>query len=812
MILNYIKISLRNFKKRFLFTIINVLGLAIGIASFLLIFGYVTFEKNYDDFHKNKDFVYRILLERYKGSELKSKNANVTPGLGNRIKDHIEDVKYVSRYTTPSNESIVKNKELYLQDNKLYYVDNDFLEMFSFNLIEGNKEDMLERPHSIVLTESTAKILFKDSVAIGEELEVANDYGKKKYTVTGIVKDPPKNSRFNFNYLCSFNSINHGKSWFENNWSWFGFETYLGLKNEKSLEKIKNQFPQFINKYKTDPNEAEKEWIFKFQPLNDINLNSDFSNLSANQDSKKDKIVFLQIISILVLLISWVNYVNLSTANSMERAREIGVRKAIGAFREQISGQFLVQSVLVNFFALIVSLLLVFLLVKPFYSSIGLIYNYEIFSNSKFWIYALIIFILSIVFSGLYPALVASKYKSTEVLKSKTLSTVGSSLVRKLLIGIQFLISLILITSTFIIIGQNDYLKNKDLGINISEVYYLSRPLSSKKNFRKKYKSFISELNKINGISSSSASFAIPSKGSWGLASKLANSSDSERQNHTVIGVDENYVPLYDIDIIAGRNFRSNEIENSNLALISLNSMKNFNISSPQEALGKKIKIETFDKEDFEIIGVIDNYHHQSIQNKIETMILVNSNKEGLFKTPNFISFRKNKGLDRKSASQKVETIFHKFFKKDVFELKLIKNNFSEEYKEEDINQFIFSIFSFLAIILSFVGVLGLSFFILVLKEKEIAIRKVIGCETKDIIWVLSKEFVFIFGIMLLLSIPIVVFLMNNWLSDYPYRIDISPVYFIKTFLLISLLLVFIISFSVVKSLKKSAIKVLKEE
>lgn len=811
MLSNYIKVTLRNLRKNYVFTIVNVVGLSIGLVSFLLLSSYIRFEESYDSFHENEESIYRINFERYKGGEKKSIYPYVFPGLGNRVKSHIPEVALMTRYKASWSGSVVKTDDLTKEISDLFYVDNDFLELLSYKIIKGNPKRALKNPLSIVLTKSSAKLLFGKGNPIGEQVKIINEFGEKQYNVTGVIQDPPKNTYFRFNYLCSFNSIRTGNKEFENDWTWFGFETFVKINSQDNLEKVKRQFPNFISKYKTDPNEADKEWRFLFQPLRDVHLNSNFENLGSNQNKKQKTINLLLLISFLVIIISWVNYINLSTSKSIERAREIGVRKAIGAFNKQIRKQFLIETLIINLIAVLLSLLLMLLVVRPFYMQFGLDYGYEIFVSYKFWVSVVFIFMISVLCSGVYPSYMISRFKPTEVLKTKTLSTKSSSLLRRVLVGIQFLISMILLISTSIIISQNDFLKHKDVGIVTDNVAILSKPKAiSKKIFRKKHKSFLAELKKISGVDLISTSISVPTKKTWIIAVKKASISNSEIISHIAVPVDQNYAPLYKLKVIAGRNFREKESKKEKV-LISNYSSKALGWISPDQALGKTLILEGLENKKFEIIGVFKDYNHKSVKEEPSPMVLI-YNQTNRLKVPNYFSIKPKKGILVSTLKNNIKSKFSEFFKNDIFDYKILNDEIRRQYEDEDRNQNVFSIFSFLAIFLSLFGIFGLSSYIATSKEKEIAIRKVLGSRVKNIAFIFSKEILILFFITALITIPIVIYFMNNWLSNFPYRIDISIVVFLQSFLLILLLTLFIISYHLIKSIKKSAIKVLKEE
>ena len=781
----------------------------MGLSCFLLLIAYANYEENYEDFQENKEKLYRIVFERFQGDELISVDPTVMPPLGYRIKDEIPEVKQMSRFS--NYPGIIKSERITAEEEKIYYADRDFFKMFSFSLQAGNPDTVLENPNSIVLTESSALKYFGKEEAIGKELEVTNSLETRKYNVTGIVKDPPLNTSFSFDFLCSFNSIKSGQNSFVNNWTWWGFSTFVSIDNDIDLERVKRQFPAFIKKYKTDPMEESITWKFDFQPIQDIHLKSDFRNESIRRDTKARTLNLLKIIALLILVISWVNYINLSTASSTERAKEIGVRKSLGAYKNQISKQFLIEAALVNIIAAILSIIIIIIIIKPFSKLLGLNYSTEILVLPTFWMYLLPIIIIGIIASGLYPAFILASFKSTEVLKTKTMSTPGSVVVRKILVGVQFVISILLIACTSIMIHQNNFMKNKDLGVDIDEVIVIRKPqLLKKKVYESQINSFIKELQNGTKAKYISASFALPSFNSWNLAVWKSSEGPESHKIHTVNGVDANYIPTFGLKLLAGRNFDDNRIADKNAIIISRTSLKMLGIENPNDAIDKSLNIETFGDRIFNIIGVIDDFHHNSLKSEIGGMILAPNT--GLFSPPRYFSLKLDNNVVLKNTIEEAKSIYKRFFPEDLFEYYILKDNYQLQYVEEDRNQNVFTVFSFLAIFLACIGILGLSSFIAFLKTRDIAIRKVFGADKYIILWVLSKEFLYVLIGASCIAIPIVIYFMKDWLADFPYRIEISFWHFAIAIFSIFFITLLVIGVNLYKSLKRKPIQSLRSE
>lgn len=812
MILHYLKTTFRNLKKRLPYTLINVIGLSVGLSCFLILISYTRYEESFDEFQDNKEQLYRVIFERYKGEEKVSVSFGAMPGLGNRIKEEIPEVNGMSRFSSVSGGNIVKKGQIKFQEEKLFYADSDFFKMFSFELVAGNPDTVLENPNSVVITESTALKYFGSENALNEELIIANEFGTEKFNVTGIVKNLPLNTSFEFDFLCSFKSIYRGQKWFENSWMYWSFPTILSISNNADLENVKRKFPAFIEKYKMDPMEADLTWKFDFQPIQDIHLKSDFKIDSNSTDSKARTLNLLKIIALSILLISWVNYINLSTASFTERGKEIGVRKSIGAYKRQISLQFLIEAALVNVIAAILSVGIVLLSARPFSNLLGLNYSAEILLQTQLWGYLFLMIVVGIIASGLYPAFVLSSFKPTEVLNSKTTTSPGNALVRKILVGVQFTISILLIACTTIMIHQNNFMKQKDLGVDINDLMVVTKPqLTEKETYESRLSSFVNELQAITDVEHVSASYSVPSTSSWGLAVWKSSEDPGTQKIHTVNGVDANYFDIYDLKLLAGRNFDENRIADKNTVVISKKSMQILGFESPEKTIGNHLKVETFRDTLFEIIGVIDDYHHYSMKSVIGGMILIPN--KGLFSSPRLFSVKMKKpDHSFEKIRNEVKNIYSSFFPEDIFEYYVLKDKFQFEYVEEDRNQNIFTVFSLLAIFLACMGILGLSSFFAHLKTRNIAIRKVFGANKFIIFWLLSKEFLYVLICASTIAVPICFFFMKDWLADFPYRININIWHFTLAVFSILSITIMVIVFNVYKSMIKNPTDILRAE
>lgn len=808
MILNYLKTSYINLKKRYLFTISNLLGLSTGISCFLLLMAYSYYEENYDSFHDKKNLIYRITFERYKGSDLQTNIISCMPALGNEIKEEIPEVLGMTRFASSPLLSSLKTKDETFKEKKLYYADTDFFKMFSSETIRGDIFTALEKPYSVVITQSIANKYFGSQNVIGKELKIANYYSKDKFNITAVVKDPPLNSNFDFKVLVSFNSIHRGQKWFENSWTYWAFPTIISVNKEDDIKKVRQKISGFIDKYKGNT-DKEQDWKFSFQPLRDIHLKSNFHDDISLTTSKTINI--LKLIAILVLIISWINYINLTTANSSERSKEIGVRKALGSHKIQIFFQFILEASLFNLLAIILSISVIYVLIKPFCNFIGIESNYEIINQPVIGFYIIVILLVGTILSGVYPAFILSSLKPVEVLKSKKSSSQSSPWVRKILVGFQFVISLLFIFCTLIISHQYDYIKNSDTGIDISKVVVIPKPQQeAEKSFLSKTNAFKDELRKITGIKSITSSYSVPTIDSWHIYIWSRKQGEESKKYYFVNGTDSGFIDTYSLTVIEGRNFDDKRKGDDNSVLVSKKACRLLGFNNIKDALGKEIKTLGHKDQRFKIIGVVADYYHNSLEEELLPMIYFTL-KKPLFKNANFFSLKLDKNTSITNVKEKIGLVHKKFFPNDTFDFNLMTDLHTNQFMEKNKNQKIFVLFSFLAIILSCFGVASLSSFIAFLKNREIAIRRTFGAYKTSIIYILAKDFIVILLVSIIIFIPLGTYLMLEWLQKYPNRIQISIGHYFLTIFLVFIITAVVVAFNFSKSIRKKIIKSLSE-
>jgi putative ABC transport system permease protein len=794
-------------KRHKAYSAINILGLAIGIAACLLILQYVSFELSYEDFQKNGDRIYRVQQDRYDNGKLSTQWAAGAYAAGNSFKDAIPEIEeYVKvvgngRVTAEVNQQPVKIE-------KVFFATNSFFSVFTYPLIGGNKNTALNEPFKAALSETSAKRLFGTTNVVGKSLNLNRN---SLYTVTAVYKDPPVNTQLRPDILLSYATF---KKWNtdstgngpETAWLWDGCLTYLQLRKGADPKAVEKKFIPVVDKFTAaDMKKYNSGVIYHLQPLKDIHLYSHYM-LEPGENGDGGTVYLLLGIAFFIVAIAWVNYINLATARAVTRAREVGVRKAVGSQRKQLVLQFLTESALLNTFALVLAVLIMLVAIPGFNSLSGQHLSFGLFGRSDFWLGLLGLFIVGVFFSGLYPAFVLSGFRPIEVLKGKLGGTKQSAILRKSLVVFQFTASLFLLIGTVTVYQQIQYMRKQSLGINIDQTLIIPPPIVGiDSTFVQKINAFKQELQRQSSVRQITVSTSIPGEAvGWNAGGiKLVGQDESKQKQYRVIGVDYDYIKTYGLKIIAGRAFSKDFGSDKHSVIFNRKGIQQLGFNDPDEALGKKID---FWGDQYTIEGVAENFHQQSLREAYEPLILrlipdLNAN----------ISIK----TSAENAGQTVQVAraqWDKFFAGNTFEYFFLDDHFDEQYKADKRFGQVFVLFTTLAILVGCLGLFGLASFTTLQRTKEIGIRKVLGASVTHILRLLFREFSFLLVVSFVIAVPIAWLTTATWLRGYAFRIDLQWTYFILPFVTIVIIALVTVSSQSIKAAVANPVKSLRTE
>lgn len=772
MFLNYFKIVLRNIKKNKAYSFINVSGLTIGMTAFLFIMQYVMFELSYDGFHKNADNIYRVESQFYDGKELTDDWATSSYGYGPAMKMEYPEIIQYSRVNLWNCERVVSYKDdIKFREKNVFLADSAFLTMFSFPLIQGDPEKALTEPNSVVVTESVARKYFGSEDPMGKIMKFRNSDGEYVCQVTGVMEDVPSNSHIQFNFLISWTSLSSRWSGIDSFWYQHEAYTYVLLKPGTDTKSLEKGFFELAERYKTGEALKNLRWGIQLVSLADIHLNP-YKSYEREIKGGRTSIWSLFIVAFIVLIIAWVNYFNLTTARAVERAKEVGLRKVCGATRKQLIIQFLFESGIINTIAIGFSIIIIKVLEENYISFTGLSNGASyVLSNTLLLIFALGLLICGVFFGGLYPAYLVSLPAPAKILKGKYSHSTSGNILRKSLIVLQFTISIILISGTLLIYQQIRFMKNQALGTDINQVLVVKIPVAADWN-EEKVKNFRNALLTSPNIKDMTVSSSVPGKEvAMFMSNRRADDIKHEYKLYEMLMTDYDFLNTYDLQILYGRNF-SRDYETDIDALIPTEeAVQLLGYKNDESVIGKEVVLEGSDKR-YKIIGVAKDYHHQSLKLGFKPIIF--------FMTPDHNWIVKNFFSIKIASDNPAQTIdmvknrWEEFFPSTSFDYFFLDEFFDAQYKAD--NQFgvVFSLFTGLAIFIACIGLFGLVSFTTKQKTKEIGIRKSVGASVNNIVVLLLKEFVKWVGIANIVAVPAAWFVMNNWLQNYAFRIEIS--------------------------------------
>ena len=792
MLHNYLKIIIRVFLKNKLFTTINVLGLAIGITAYLLITQYVNFESTYDQHQPRIEDLYRVTLSSNLGTKGFATNAANHPGLGPAMKQDFPEVEsyarvvdrsimtnsFVLSYTNESGNLIKSN----INNDKVYLADSTLLEMFKVNLIKGDKKTALKEPMSIILSTEAAKRFFGNEDPINKNL-IANNQNPLK--VTGVFEELPENTHLKFNMLVSFSTLGPLTN---ESWIWPEFYNYVRLKPNTDPATVEAKFEPFVKKYLSDiMQEHGFEAKFGLQPVKEIHLKSHHSNeIEAN--ASEGTLNFLRIIALFVILIALMNFINLSTAKSIERAMEVGLKKVVGINKSALVGQFLFESVAINFIGTVIAILLVSLLMSPFNQLVGLhILSMDMWLNPQIWTHLFGLMLLGGLLAGAYPAFVLSSFKPIQVLKGKYHQSGQGTLIRKVLVVAQFSISIALIAGTFIVNSQFSYMQNQELGYDSEHNLIINAPTVIDSTITHKMEAFKTELLRNSKVNAVAASNEVPGKKIiWYSLTRQVHEKREQGVSCNQLSIDHDFIDTYQIKLLAGRNFRledksfydfevPNTPKKQGRVMLNKAAAEILGFATPEEALQKKIvfKLGPIDHT-VEIIGVMDNYHQQSLQNDFEPIVFLYPE----YYNTAYITINLNTSNAQNTIAD-IRSKFESFFPMDPFNYFFLDDHFNNQYKADLKFGNICLLFAILAIFIAALGLFGLGSYMVMRRTKELCVRKVLGANVLHVLLLIPKSLVVLVFISGVIALPITYFMASEWLSNYAFRVDIIPWMFI---------------------------------
>jgi putative ABC transport system permease protein len=811
MIKNYLKVAWRNLIKNKVFSFINIIGLATGLTCFILITLYVTDELSYDRYNEKADRIFRInAFIRLGGSE--QKLAVSSDPMGATLKKDFPQVEEYVRFYNSNGSKAIKKGDEYITELAVTHADSTLFRVFTLPALYGDTKNALNDPNTVVITESAAKKYFGSTDVVGRTIET-NENNQTLYKVTAVIKDVPHNSHFNFDFFFSMDNVEYSFG----NYLSHNFQTYLLLKPGADYREVEKMFPKYIQSYvlpqakaamqinsMEEFKQAGNSLEYTLMPLVKIHLYSDFfPELGVNGDIKY--VYIFSVVAIFILLLACINFINLSTARSMNRAREVGIRKVLGTTRSKLIFQFLSESALTVTIAMILAVIIAWQILPLFNQlSAKSLSPSLLFSNNMLALFILLPIIVSLL-AGSYPSLYLSSFNPVTVLKGKLRSGSYKSSIRSGLVIFQFATSIILIIATITVYRQLNFIQNKKLGFNKDQVLIID----GTGVLRSGAEAFKNEVKKMPGVMNGTYAGYLPVAGSArndNTFSKQSVFTSSNTFNMQSWRVDQEYVPTLAMEMKSGRNFSRSFGTDSSAVIINETAASMLGYADP---IGKKIYYlldnQTNTIKGFEIIGVVKNFNFESMRQRIGPLCLLLGNASWS------TAFRIKPG----NAQSIVDEISHKWKAMATgtpFSYRFLDDAFNNMYRAEQQVGRVAIAFAILAVVIACLGLFGLATYMAEQRTKEIGVRKVLGATVNNIVLMLSRDFLLLIIIAALIAFPVAWWAMYKWLQDFEYRISIGWWIFILSGFIAVIVALFTISFQAVRAALSNPVRSLRTE
>ena len=807
MLRNFFKVSIRNLIRNKTYSFINILGLSIGMACSIIIFLFIFDELSYDKYHENADQIYRVGIDaKMQGTELKAFFTGAPVGITfvNEIPEVINSARVV-KFQINEDEAVVRYGDKKFVEENLFFVDSTFFKFFDAEFIEGEAGHVLNAPNQIVVTESIAKKYFGDEDPVGKSLTILDN----EYIITALIKDVPSNTHFHYNILASIVTLpfSEGETWMSNDYSY----TYLMIEEGSGSEVIRGKMLDVALKYI----EPELERVFGvtleefenagntfnyiLQPITDIHLKS-HTDYEIEANSNIIYVYIFSIIAVFILLIAIINFMNLSTARSATRAKEVGLRKVIGAQRKSLFYQFLFESIIMSFISLIVAMVIIES-VLPHFNSFTL-KNLSIGYLTDIYVLPalLLLAVLVGVVSGIYSASYLSSSKILNVIKGKVLSGGNNSWFRSLLVIFQFSISITLFICTFVIYTQLNLIRNKDIGFNKNNIVVIEKANALGESFN----SFKNELESNPVVESVTASSTLPARMFGGLPLSVEGDPDNKAYAPRMMSVDHDFAETYELKIKEGRFFSEDFKTDTFAIVLNESAVKELGLKNP---VGKRLITSFGNTMYWTVIGVVENFNFRSLHQDVGSLVLTSPYINGT----SLISVKLRSEISDQSLDF-IRNKWDKFVVDTPMDYSIMEDNFDNLHSEEFRTGDVFIIFSILAISIACLGLFGLASFIAEHKTKEIGIRKALGASTSQVVILLLAQFTKWVLWANIVAWPIAYFFMKNWLNNFAYHVNIHWWIFILSAILGLLVAAITVSYQAISAANKNPVDSLRYE
>lgn len=778
MLYSYFRTAVRNFLKHKGYTLLNITGLTLGMVASLFIWQYVKYERSYDSFHTKAKDIYRVEYDQYGQGKLRFECAAAVPAVGPALKNNFPEVLQFTRLFPVSGIMSYESPDRGLvafREEKMQITDTSVFDIFDFHLISGNSSTALRGPNKAVISRRAAKKYFADENPVGKFMKWSDS--NIQFEVTGIFEDVPVNSHIKFDFLFSYETMKalagDNDTSYETSWGWYDFNTYVLLKPGTDVAVLQAKFDEWLAVQRgEDWKKYNGKQDFLLQPLLDIHLGKVLLQESEpDERGDRESVYALSFIAFFILIIAWVNYINLATARSLDRANEVGVRKVMGAVRNQLVKQFLAESLIINVIAALLAVSLVRIAWPSFAGLSGRPIPLEYLGQSEFWLPLPVLLAIGSLLSGFYPAIVLSSFKPIAVLKGKVMHAGHGNILRKSLVVFQFTASICLIVGSIVVYQQLSYMRSRDLGVNIAEILVVRSPGLRDSTYARRMEALKAEALRLPGVTAMTSSTNVPGDEIFwanGIR-RLERGRETNISGYTV-GIDQDYIAAFGLKLAGGRSFSKDFPGDEHRVILNRSMVEALDWKDPSEAIGRHV-VQGGDT--LEIVGILENYHQMSLKESITPLVYRYTPQYS-----QFCAFKIEGGKYREVLSG-LEEPWKTLFPGNPIDYFMLDQFFNRQYDSDQRFGRIFSLFTVLALFIASLGLFGLASFMTVQRTKEIGIRKVLGSSASGIVLLLSRGFVQLVLVANLIAWPLAWFLMDRWLNSFPYRITLQPFVFV---------------------------------